>query len=187
MICIFHWINQKNTYVAFIVKYEHAAKQRHLPLHTDQSILSLTIALNSADNSIDMSSSNNSKTLDETAIDEISTKGVSVNDASAEVTFSGGGTYFESLKATIVPSQGSLVVFPGELSHGGKMITGGVRYIIALFLYIYEEEQEGGGGGCQWMRNNKDINEDVRDNAVSCVCRPCIYLFCATLGFMMCV
>ena len=31
---------------AFVVKYDAASRQRHLPLHVDQSDLSLTVALN---------------------------------------------------------------------------------------------------------------------------------------------
>lgn len=62
---------------AFVVKYEYTAKQRHLPLHTDQSTLSLTIALNEGG------------------------EGIILED-SISGQYSGGGTYFEALNETIV-------------------------------------------------------------------------------------
>ena len=107
---------------AFVVKYEHAARQRHLPLHTDQSVLSLTIALNSSEG--------------EDTGEEVEEAGSREGGAGSEVRYRGGGTFFESLGRAMVPVKGGLVSFPGDLSHGGMQITGGVRYIIACFLYV---------------------------------------------------
>ena len=51
--------------------------------------------------------------------------------------FSGGGTYFIDYNTTIVPKNpGTLVSFRGDcLRHGGNVVSGGVRYILAAFLY----------------------------------------------------
>lgn len=63
--------------------------------------------------------------------------------------FDGGGTWFERLGRAIRPAEaGHVVVFPGgETVHGGQEITRGVRYILAVFLYVCnvdepQEEQE---------------------------------------------
>jgi hypothetical protein len=75
-----HFHNNLSTpHAAFVVKYEYAAKQRHLPLHTDQSTISLTIALNGQTQTQNPDDSNNSK-----------------------ATYEGGGTYFEAINETIV-------------------------------------------------------------------------------------
>ena len=107
---------------AFIVKYEYASCQRHLPLHTDQSTLSLTIALNRGSSDTGQGSSS--------------------GDVALAGEFAGGGTFFESLGRAIVPVQGGLVAFPGDLSHGGQQLTSGVRYIVACFLYVTETATE---------------------------------------------
>ena len=51
--------------------------------------------------------------------------------------FSGGGTCFVDYNTTIVPkNRGTLVSFRGDrLRHGGNVVSGGVRYILAAFLY----------------------------------------------------
>jgi hypothetical protein len=54
-----------------------------------------------------------------------------------EFEFEGGGTYFYNLDRTITPQTGSLVSFRGnQLLHGGNVVTKGVRYILAVFLYL---------------------------------------------------
>ena len=89
------------------MKYEFAAGQRHLPLHVDQSELSLTIALNGqCDDSEGGGEGGEALTF-------------------GGLTFGGGGTYFESLGKALVPEAGGLVAFPGDLSHGGMPITRG--------------------------------------------------------------
>jgi hypothetical protein len=52
--------------------------------------------------------------------------------------FQGGGTYFYDIDKTITPyTTGSMVSFPGnKLLHGGNVVTSGVRYILAGFLYL---------------------------------------------------
>jgi tetratricopeptide (TPR) repeat protein len=51
--------------------------------------------------------------------------------------FSGGGTYFVDFDRTLVPTEpGTMVSFRGDLlRHGGNLVTNGVRYILAVFLY----------------------------------------------------
>jgi hypothetical protein len=51
--------------------------------------------------------------------------------------FSGGGTYFVDYSSSIVPKvPGTLLSFRGDsLRHGGNMVTDGMRYILAAFLY----------------------------------------------------
>jgi len=51
--------------------------------------------------------------------------------------FSGGGTYFVDYNIAIVPKQpGTLVSFRGDsIRHGGNVVTKGMRYILAVFLY----------------------------------------------------
>lgn len=78
------------------MKYEFDAKQRHLPLHTDQSQLSLTIALNA-----------------QTQEDDGGGGG-------GDPTYTGGGTYFESLARALVNSYGSSVA----LGCGEVMVAG---------------------------------------------------------------
>ncbi len=85
---------------AFLVKYDAEAGQRHLPLHTDESTHSLTVALNS--------------------IDE----------------YDGGGTYFDCLNGAIRPTRGQILAFDGNLLHGGDPLLTGMRYIVAVFLFM---------------------------------------------------
>lgn len=80
------------------MKYEYSAKQRHLPLHTDQSILSLTIALNEQDNMIEIK-----RNLDTQQNDGVNVSSSSVSIVGSNVGgYSGGGTYFEAMNETIV-------------------------------------------------------------------------------------
>ena len=55
--------------------------------------------------------------------------------------YDGGGTSFEDLggEGFVRPEKGCVVAFPGELRHGGRAVTRGVRYIIAVFLWVAEE------------------------------------------------
>ena len=91
---------------AFVVKYDAAGGQASLPMHRDQGMLSLTLALNGPPQ------------------------------------FTGGGTAFEPLHAAgqppLCPPPGHVLAFNSSLMHGGAAITGGVRYIIAAFLYVKE-------------------------------------------------
>lgn len=49
-----------------------------------------------------------------------------------------GGTYFSDTDATYKTDTGGIISFRGDLTHAGKMITTGRRYIIVCF--VYEEE-----------------------------------------------
>ena len=54
--------------------------------------------------------------------------------------FEGGGTYIYDLDRTIIPREGSLVTFAGsKVLHGGNVVTKGVRYILAVFMYLDKE------------------------------------------------
>ena len=73
--------------------------------------------------------------------------------------YEGGGTWFEGLGRAVRPEEaGHVVVFPGGSTvHGGREVTSGVRYILAVFLYMHreeEEEEEEGGGG--WDQESED-------------------------------
>ena len=58
-----------------------------------------------------------------------------------ENNFKGGGTYFYSLDQTMTPNTGSLVSFRGnQLLHGGNVVTQGVRWILAVFLYLDDHD-----------------------------------------------
>jgi tetratricopeptide (TPR) repeat protein len=51
--------------------------------------------------------------------------------------FEGGGTYIYDLDQTITPNEGSLVTFAGsKVLHGGNVVIQGVRYILAVFMYL---------------------------------------------------
>jgi hypothetical protein len=57
-----------------------------------------------------------------------------------EEDFEGGGTYFYSLDRSITPTTGTVVSFRGnQLLHGGNVVTQGVRYILAVFLYLDQD------------------------------------------------
>lgn len=54
--------------------------------------------------------------------------------------FDGGGSYVYDLKRSIAPPTGGMVSFLGNRClHGGTPVTRGVRYILAIFLYIDED------------------------------------------------
>jgi hypothetical protein len=94
---------------AFVVRYD-AAAQRSLPLHQDDSHLSLTIALNAGD--------------------EFDGGGTGFADVH-------GGSRASPL--VVQPRLGHAVAFPGALWHGGEPITRGRRYVIAAFLWVASE------------------------------------------------
>jgi hypothetical protein len=75
-----------------VVKYCASGQQRHLPLHVDQSTLSLTVALNGH--------------AAATAVEDPAAAG----DAVPLPTFTGGGTYFESLGKALVRSRRSVLL-----------------------------------------------------------------------------
>eukprot|EP00903_Cladosiphon_okamuranus_P010088 g9555.t1 len=63
--------------------------------------------------------------------------------------YEGGGTWFEGLGRAVRPQEaGHVVVFPGGSTvHGGREVTSGIRYILAVFLYVHREEEEEEEGG----------------------------------------
>lgn len=54
--------------------------------------------------------------------------------------FDGGGSYVDNLKRSIVPPTGGMVSFLGnQCLHGGSPVTKGVRFILAIFLYLDDD------------------------------------------------
>lgn len=56
--------------------------------------------------------------------------------------YSGGGTYFHCLKATLRLRQGQVLCHPGSLWHSCVDITQGVRVLMGSFLYGLDPEVE---------------------------------------------
>jgi hypothetical protein len=52
----------------------------------------------------------------------------------AGVDYTGGGTYFECLDATVHVQRGHALIFPGKLRHCGQRITAGLRFLLVGFL-----------------------------------------------------
>ena len=51
--------------------------------------------------------------------------------------FEGGGSYIYSLNRSVSPSTGGMVSFLGnQCLHGGNPVTHGIRYILAIFLFL---------------------------------------------------
>ncbi|KAG7369572.1 hypothetical protein IV203_027318 [Nitzschia inconspicua] len=51
--------------------------------------------------------------------------------------FDGGGTYVYDLDEIVTPPTGGMVSFRGNKTlHGGSPVTSGIRYILAIFLYL---------------------------------------------------
>jgi hypothetical protein len=48
--------------------------------------------------------------------------------------YTGGGTYFECLDATVHVQRGHALIFPGKLRHCGQRITSGLRFLLVGFL-----------------------------------------------------
>ena len=73
--------------------------------------------------------------------------------------YDGGGTSFEDLErsggAPIRPEKGHVVAFPGALRHGGAAVTRGVRYIIAVFMWV---AKVGGHEGREAATRHQIIN-----------------------------
>jgi hypothetical protein len=53
--------------------------------------------------------------------------------------YDGGGTYFAALDRALSADKGHCLLFPGTLRHGGDPITRGVRYILAVFVFLSSE------------------------------------------------
>jgi len=131
---------------AFIVRYDaENDKSYSLPEHSDTSAVSFTVALNSA----------------------------SDNDDTTSSTFEGGGTWFEALgdaKKTgkvVDADVGQAIAFAGPLRHAGFPVTKGVRVILVLFLYIdhfsygaYLEKYSKEHGLCNNVREEEDKSKN---------------------------
>ena len=57
--------------------------------------------------------------------------------------FTGGGTIFSEMGCTLSPDQGTLVMFPGHLQHGGLAIEAGTRYLLVGFSQHATAAQDG--------------------------------------------
>jgi hypothetical protein len=93
--------------------------QRHLPLHTDQSTHSLTIALNA------FATTTTTATINDAA--------PAPPPAAAPLLpllperYRGGGTYVAAWGCAVRPPAGHVLSFPGSLLHGGDPLLGGTR------------------------------------------------------------
>jgi len=80
--------------------------------------------------------------------------------------FDGGGSYMYNLEQSVAPSTGGMISFLGNRClHGGTPVSGGVRYILAIFLYLdkdlcYRPPQESLTG----METNKTLRDEVIDD-----------------------
>ena len=75
---------------------------------------------------------------------------IALNDARD---YTGGGTHFPILQATIKPQKGQVLCFTGgSLRHSGEPVLEGVRYIIAAFLLLGKKESPGGKYGTEAER-----------------------------------
>lgn len=79
--------------------------------------------------------------------------------------FEGGGTYFYNVDKTIAPSAtGSLVTFRGnQMLHGGNVVTKGVRYILAVFMYLDDDtcSSDENGSGPASSKRQKLLGENA--------------------------
>ena len=48
--------------------------------------------------------------------------------------YSGGGTFFRSLRRTIKVRKGQVIIHPGALFHSGVNITSGIRQLVVCFM-----------------------------------------------------
>lgn len=78
--------------------------------------------------------------------------------------FEGGGSYFYTVNQTISPNTGSMVSFRGnQLLHGGNVVTRGVRYIVAIFLYL-DDDTCGGENGEPISKRPKLFSENTKNS-----------------------
>ena len=52
--------------------------------------------------------------------------------------YAGGGTYFTSINRTLNVDVGHAILFAGGMQHAGAQLTSGRRYILVLFLGVYD-------------------------------------------------
>ncbi len=74
--------------------------------------------------------------------------------------FDGGGSYIYDLDQSIAPETGGMVSFRGnQCLHGGNPVTRGVRYILAIFLFLDRDLACESG---EEERNKEEINGSKR-------------------------
>ncbi|QDZ23848.1 hypothetical protein A3770_11p63660 [Chloropicon primus] len=131
---------------AFVIKYSMDG-QKFLPIHTDQSHYSATIGLNPTS--------------------EYGGGGIIIVE---------DGGFEEGEGHVVKVEEGGAFVFRGgELSHGGRNITSGIRYIIALFIFSHREEEE----DVEDIEEEEDVEEEEeqeehhRDGCEDETCNHC--------------
>ena len=119
---------------AFVIKYSMSG-QKYLPVHTDQSHYSATIGLND--------------------VSEYEGGGLVFLNDDDDLGTQGGGAEDEGEGECVVKvDKGRAFVFKGgEMTHGGRVIRGGTRYIIALFLFSHDP-----------VRDHHDYSADELDD-----------------------
>ena len=100
--------------------------QRHLPLHTDQSTHSLTIALN-AFAAPEPSTEPAHKPSGDSAPEPSAEPAEPASEALLSPRYRGGGTYVAAWDCAVRPPAGHVLSFPGSLLHGGDPLLGGTR------------------------------------------------------------
>ena len=101
--------------------------QAHLPLHCDESVLSLTLALNDGFEGGGTFFAH----LEGSHLAESSLGGSNLRGCGAAVRSAGPG---------------SAVLFEGRALHGGHPVVRGTRYVLAAFFYIHRAPPGGGEG-----------------------------------------
>ncbi len=136
----------------FLVKYDadNPNSQKELMMHTDASMFSFNIALNSP---LSLSSAESTSEITPTEVVTSSSEGSEDEFAEAQeqeqkspkllplkqiskFTFEGGGTKFRICEdqGAFVNGQGSLMIHPSRIHHEGAHLTKGKRYILVGFL-----------------------------------------------------
>lgn len=119
---------------AFVVRYS-AAAQHHLPTHADQSLLSVTLALNALGEY-----EGGGTVFSELFEAKLQTSTLRDVGGAGEVDRRGGGAAGEAARSSVRlvarPGVGHAVAFRGQLQHGGAPVTAGIRYIVAAFLFV---------------------------------------------------
>ena len=77
--------------------------------------------------------------------------------------FIGGGTYFADLDFSLRPEIGHVLSFKGDLLHSGDPIIKGIRYILAIFLYMtkYNDNDNDTNDAIESYQKNNNQMSDV--------------------------
>lgn len=77
--------------------------------------------------------------------------------------YEGGGTYFYENDTTVHLAAGDLLSFKGDsVYHGGEVLSKGIRYIIAAFLYHDDEENRNSSDG-ECLRSKRDAGDLISE------------------------